>query len=79
MRKKKGSICTAVSFDGSSVSGLKIVQVLTDGSAVTTTVMASISRAGISYIRSHGLNRMLETSGARAIMDQMENGNDATK
>lgn len=83
MRKKKDkemtSIAIVVSFDGSSKDALQIVTLHTDGSTVTTTVLASISRAGINYIRSQGWQKMFETSGARAIAEQMEIGDDESK
>lgn len=69
MRKKKDkemtSIAIAVSFDGSSENALQIVMLHTSGSTVTTTNLASISRAGINYIRSQGWQKMFETSGVR--------------
>lgn len=82
MKKRRGkgttSIGIAVSLGGSSEGGLKIVKLHTDGSTVTTTLMASITRAGISYIRSHGWQRMYESSGAKAIVEKTEIGNDQT-
>ena len=83
MRKKKDkemtSIAIAVSFDGSSKDALQIVMLHTSGSTVTTTKLASISRAGINYIQSQGWQKMFETNGVREIAEQMEIGNDGTK
>ena len=74
--KVRTNIATVVSFDGSSVSGLKIVMQHTDGSQVTLTTLASVTRDGMNYIRTHGLSEMFETSGAKAIAEQKEIGNE---
>jgi len=65
------SIVTVVSLDGSSESALKIVMAHTDGSEVTLTTLADITRAGMTFIRSHGLKRMLESSGLWEIEENM--------
>lgn len=63
------NIATVVSFDGSSKSALKIVMLHTDGSQVTVTTLADITKDGMNFIRTHGWNEMFETSGARAIVE----------
>lgn len=68
---KKMNTATVVSFDGSSANELKIVTLHTDGLTVTSTVLASISRAGINYIRSQGWQTMLESSGLWEIEENM--------
>jgi hypothetical protein len=72
--KAQTSIVTAVSLDGSSKSALKIVMAHTDGSGVTLTTLIDITRDGMTYIRDHGLSKMFETSGAKAIVESMEIG-----
>ena len=74
--KEKTSIAIVVSLDGSSKSALKIVMLHTDGSKATVTTLADITRDGMTYIRTHGWNEMFETSGAKAIVATMENGNE---
>lgn len=66
--KEQMSIVTVVSFDGSSKSAFKIAMVRINGSEATTTVLADISRDGMTYIRNHGWNKMFETSGAKEIV-----------
>ena len=70
------SICTVVSFDGSSKNVLKIVMLRIDGSTVTVTTLASITRDGMNYIRTHGWSEMFETSGLRETVAMMVNGDD---
>ncbi len=70
------SIVTAVSFDGSSKSGLKIVMAHTDGSEVMLTTLVDITKDGMTYIRDHGLRQMFESSGIEEIVVTMENGNE---
>ena len=70
------SICTVVSFDGSSKNGYKIVMQHTDGLGVTLTELAAITKAGMNYIPSHVLSKMFETSGIRATEVTKENGNE---
>ena len=74
--KVRTSIVTVVSFDGLSKSGLKIAMERIDGSMVTLTTLAVITKDGMTYIRDHGLNKMFEISGAKAIVEQKENGNE---
>jgi hypothetical protein len=72
------NIATVVSFDGSSKSALKIVMLRIDGSTVITTTLASITRDGMNFIRTHGLNEMLDLSGLLEIAERMATG-DKTK
>ena len=74
--KEQTNIAIVVSLDGSSKSALKIVTLHTDGSTATVTTLADITRDGMTYIRTHGWNEMFETSGAKAIVATMENGNE---
>lgn len=75
-KKAKGttSIATVVSFDKSSRCGLKIVMAHTDGLEVTLTTMVAITKDGMTYIKDHGLNKMFEISGAKAIVENTEIG-----
>ena len=68
------NIVTVVSLDGSSKSALKIVMAHIDGSEVTLTTLVDITRDGMTYIRTHGLSEMFETSGAKEIVESMEIG-----
>jgi hypothetical protein len=70
------SICTVVSFDGSSNVGYKIAMQHIDGSKATLTVLAVITKAGANYIPSPVLSKMFETSGQRATEVTKENGNE---
>ena len=70
------SIGIAVSFDGSSRGAYKIVMQHTDGSEVTLTTLAVITKAGTTYIRDHGWNKMFEISGLKAIVEMKESGNE---
>mgnify|MGYP006292859445 CR=1 FL=1 len=70
------SIVTVVLFDGSSESELKIAMARIDGSGVTLTTLADITKAGMTYIRAHGLKKMFASSGLLEIEEQKENGND---
>ena len=72
------NIATVVSFDGSSKSALKIVMLRIDGSTVITTTLASITRDGMNFIRTHGLKEMLDLSGLLEIAERMATG-DKTK
>jgi len=47
-----------------------------DGSMVTLTTLVDITKDGMTYIKDHGLNKMFEISGAKAIVEQKENGNE---
>jgi hypothetical protein len=69
------SICIAVSFDGSSSDGYKIVMQHTDGSMVTLTTLAVITKAGMICIPAHVLREMFELNGALEIEGQTESGN----
>ena len=70
------SICTVVSFDGSSNVGYKIAMQHTDGSTVTLTELAAITKAGTNYIPSQVLSKMFETSGQKVTEVTKENGNE---
>ncbi len=61
--KVQTNIVTVVSLDGSSKSALKIVMAHTDGSEVTLTTLADITKDGMTFIRDHGLRKMFENSG----------------
>jgi hypothetical protein len=74
--KEMTSIGIAVSFDGSSRDGLKIVTVRSDGSKVMLTTLVDITKDGMTYIKDHGWNKMFSTSGAKAIVVTKENGNE---
>jgi hypothetical protein len=69
------SICIVVSFDGSSDDGYKIVMQHTDGSLVTLTTLAVVTRAGMNCIPAHLLREMFESSGALETEAQTEIGN----
>jgi hypothetical protein len=62
----KRSICTVVSFGGSSGDGYKIVLQRTNGSKVTLTTLASITRAGMKCIPAQDLSKMCEINGCLA-------------
>lgn len=70
------SICTVVSFDGSSNVGYKIAMQHTDGSGVTLTELAAITKDGMNYIPSQVLSKMFESSGLKATEVTKENGNE---
>ena len=70
------SICTVVSFGGSSNVGYKIAMQHTDGSMVTLTELAAITKAGMNYIPSQVLSKMFETNGAKVIESTKVSGND---
>jgi hypothetical protein len=74
--KEQTSIAIAVSLDGSSKSALKIVMLHTDGSQATVTTLADITKDGMNFIRTHGWNKMFETSGLKAIVEMKESGNE---
>lgn len=74
--KEQTNIAIAVSFDGSSKNVLRIVMLRIDGSTVITTTLASITRDGMNYIRTHGWSEMFETSGLRETVAMMVNGDD---
>ena len=70
------SICIAVSFDGSSDDGYKIVMQHTDGSLVTLTTLAVITKAGMTYIQRLDLNKMFGINGSKVTEVTKENGNE---
>lgn len=72
--KEKTSIATVVSLDGSSEDACKIVMLRTAGSLVIQTTLASVSRDGMSFIRTHGLKKMLDASGFLEIVESMTIG-----
>ena len=78
--KAKGqtSIGIVVSFGKSSEKGYKIVELRTDSSTVTVTTLASITRAGMKYIPSQDLIKMLDSNGRLATGARMVTG-DKTK
>jgi len=61
------TIGIAVSFDGSLKRDWKIVMVLTSGSTATVTTWGSSTKDGTTYIPSHVLRQMFESSGQRVI------------
>jgi hypothetical protein len=65
-----------VSSDGSSSEGLKIVMQHTDGSVVTLTTLAVITKAGMIYIKTHGLSKMFSSSGILVTEETKEIGNE---
>jgi len=65
--KEKMNIGIAVSFGGSSKKDYKIVTVLTSGSTATVTTWGSSTKDGTTYIPSHVLRQMFESSGQRVI------------
>ena len=74
--KEKMNIVTVVSFGESSRCGLKIAIARTAGSMVTLTSVGSATRDGMNFIPSHGLRKILETSGSKVTEVTKENGND---
>ena len=74
--KETTSIGIAVSFVGSSKGECKIVMQHTDGSRVTLTTLAVITRDGMNYIRGQGWKKMFETSGLKETVAMMVNGDD---
>jgi hypothetical protein len=68
------SICIVVSFDGSSDDGYKIAMQHTDGSLVTLTTLAVVTRAGMNFIPAHLLRQMFASSGALETEAQTEIG-----
>jgi hypothetical protein len=74
--KDKTSIVTVVSFGGSSNDAYKIVMQRTDGSTVTLTTLAVVTKAGMTYMRGLDLNKMFGINGSKVIEVTMENGNE---
>lgn len=76
--KEQTSIGIVVSFERSSEEGYKIVELHTDFSTVTVTTLASITKAGMRYIPSQDLIKMLDSNGRLATGGKMVTG-DKTK
>ena len=74
--KAQTSIVTVVSFDGSSSDAYKIAMQHTDGSTVTLTTLAVVTRAGMNYMKALDLNKMVGISGSKVTEVNMENGNE---
>jgi len=74
--KDKTSIVTVVSFDGSSNDAYRIVMQRTDGSTVTLTTLAVVTRAGMTYMQALDLNKMFGINGSKVTEVTMENGNE---
>ena len=51
----------------------------TDGSRVTLTTLAVITRDGMNYIRGQGWKKMFETSGLKEIVENMEIGDEQSR
>ena len=77
--KETTSIGIAVSFVGSSKGECRIVMQHTDGSRVTLTTLAVITRDGMNYIRGQGWKKMFETSGLKEIVENMEIGDEQSR
>lgn len=74
--KDKTSIVTVVSFGGSSNDAYRIVMQRTDGSTVTLTTLAVITKAGMSYMKALDLNKMFGINGVKVTEVMKENGNE---
>jgi len=76
--KAKGetSIVTVVSFDGSSSDAYRIAMRHTDGSMVTLTTLAVVTRAGMNYMKALDLNKMFGINGLKVTEVTKENGNE---
>ena len=74
--KERMSIVTVVSFEKLSRCVFKIAIARTAGSMVTLMSVGSATRGGTNFIPSHGLRRILETSGSKVTEVTKENGND---
>jgi len=74
--KDKTSIVTVVSFGGSSNDAYRIVMQRTDGSTVTLTTLAVVTRAGMTYMQALDLNKMFAINGSKVTEVTMENGNE---
>ena len=74
--KDKTSIVTVVSFDGSSNDAYRIAMQHTDGSTVTLTTLAVVTRAGMTYMQALDLNKMFGINGSKVTEVTMENGNE---
>jgi hypothetical protein len=74
--KDKMSIVTVVSFGGSLNDAYRIAMQRTDGSTVTLTTLAVVTRAGMTYMQALDLNRMFGINGLKVTEVTMENGNE---
>jgi len=74
--KDKTSIVTVVSFGGSSNDAYRIVTQRTDGSTVTLTTLAVVTKAGMSYMKALDLNKMFGINGVKVTEVMKENGNE---
>jgi hypothetical protein len=74
--KAQTSIVTVVSFDGSSSDAYRIAMQRTDGSTVTLTTLAVVTRAGMTYMQALDLNKMFGINGLKATEVTKENGNE---
>jgi hypothetical protein len=70
------SIVTVVLFDGSSNDAYRIAMQRTDGSTVTLTTLAVVTRAGMTYMKALDLNKMFGINGSKVTEVTQENGND---
>ena len=74
--KAQTSIVTVVSFDGSSNDAYKIAMQRTDGSTVSLTTLAVVTRAGMTYMKALNLNKMFGINGLKVTEVTKENGNE---
>ena len=74
--KAQTSIVTVVSFDGSSSDAYRIAMQRTDGSTVTLTTLAVVTRAGMTYMQALDLNKMFGINGLKVTEVTKENGNE---
>lgn len=74
--KAQTSIVTVVSFDGSSNDAYKIAMQRTDGSTVSLTTLAVVTRAGMTYMQALDLNKMFGINGLKVTEVTKENGNE---
>lgn len=74
--KAQTSIVTVVSFDGSSNDAYRIAMQRTDGSTVTLTTLAVVTKAGMNYMKNLDLNKMFGINGSKVTEVTKENGNE---
>ena len=74
--KAQTSIVTVVSFDGSSNDAYRIAMQRTDGSTVTLTTLAVVTRAGMTYMQALDLNKMFGINGSKVTEVTKENGSE---
>lgn len=74
--KDQTSIVTVVSFDGSSNDAYRIAMQRTDGSMVTLTTLAVVTRAGMTYMKALDLNKMFGINGLKVTEVTKGNGNE---